>query len=87
MKLHVSASVFGMNSANVQLPGALMIVRDAESANSGHHLSVDGEDHLPVQMHPRHLRTPHMNQRTFHEGKKRLNIDLLYDFPSCQQRS
>ena len=52
---HVSSGVFGLDAADVQMPSALVIVRDAEAADTGHNLTMDRQDHLPVEMHPRHL--------------------------------
>ena len=52
---HVMTSVFRLGPADVEQPRSLVIMRNAETRNPRHHLPVDGHDHLPVQMHPRHL--------------------------------
>ncbi len=38
---HVAAGVFLLDSADVQVPGALVVVGDGEAADPGHHLTVD----------------------------------------------
>ena len=52
---HVAAGVFALGLAQMQRPGAVAVVRRAETRNPRHQMLVDGHDHLTVQMNPRHL--------------------------------
>ncbi len=49
---HVSAGIFSLNSTDMKMPSSLMIVTDAESSNSSHYLTVDCQDHLPIEVNP-----------------------------------
>ena len=52
---HIMTGVFRLGPADVKQPRSLVIMRNAESRNSCHHLPVDSHDHLAVQMYPCHL--------------------------------
>lgn len=52
---HVTTGVFGLYAPYVQVPGALVIVGYAESTDPSYYLTVDSQDHLPIEMYPGHL--------------------------------
>lgn len=52
---HVTPSILRLDSPDVKVPRPLMVVAHAETAYPCHHLPMDGEDHLAIQMDPGHL--------------------------------
>lgn len=58
---HVPPGIFRLDVADVQTPRPLLVVAHAESAHSSHYLTVDRQDHLPVQMDPGDLIDFHIN--------------------------
>lgn len=52
---HVVASVRGFNVAYVQRPGGGVVPRDTEPRDECDGSLVYGEQHLAIQVHPRHL--------------------------------
>ena len=51
----VAAGVVGRGAADVHRPRAVVVVRGAEARDPRHHLLLDGHDHLPLLVDPRHL--------------------------------
>lgn len=45
---HVTASIFRLNATNVKVPGALVVVGNAETADSSHNLTVNCQNHLTI---------------------------------------
>lgn len=52
---HVVAGVRGLDVAYMQRPSGGVVPRHAESRDERDGALVDGEQHLAVQVHPRHL--------------------------------
>ena len=63
---HVVAPVLLLHLADVQQPSHGVVVGDAEPRQSRDHVAVDGQDHLPVDVDPGHLRIKiKMNKFTY----------------------
>ena len=53
---HVVALVLRLYVPDLQVPGVVAVMDDVEPGNAGDHVPPYGQDHLPVNVDPGHLR-------------------------------
>ena len=86
---HVLPGIFRLDAADVQMPRPLMVVANAETAHPSHHLPVDCEDHLTVEMNPGDLNEKRNATWIFKWILTRMFFKRILpgDCPGCPQRN
>ncbi len=65
---HVMSLVLLLHVLDVQTPRVVLVVGDGEPGDARYHLVVDGQDHLPVQVHKGNLEVVQVLDHTRDDG-------------------